>query len=75
MMRFHASYYENTSQANLVVDGTSEAEGRMGGDGRCRCQPVFQAGQMLIHLAVSSFCNPRGSDWQGVALIPFAGLI
>ena len=63
MMRFPRSYFENTSQGELVSMVTSEAEPMGGLMGDAVAQPVFQAGQMLIIL-LFLFCNPRGSGWR-----------
>ena len=69
MMRFPRSYFENTSQGELVSMVTSEAEPMGGLMGDAVAQPVFQAGQMLIILLFLFLQSP----WfgvAGVALIP-----
>ena len=69
MMRFPRSYFENTSQGELVSMVTSEAEPMGGLMGDAVAQPVFQAGQMLIIL-VFLFVQSLWFGLAGVALIP-----
>lgn len=69
MMRFPRSYYENTSQGELVSMVTSEAEPMGGLMGDAVAQPVFQAGQMLIIL-LFLFIQSPWFGLAGVALIP-----
>lgn len=69
MMRFPRSYFQNTSQGELVSMVTSEAEPMGGLMGDALAQPAFQAGQMLIILTFLFIQSP----WfglAGVALIP-----
>ncbi len=69
MMRFPRSYFQTTSQGELVSMITSEAEPMGGLMGDALAQPVFQAGQMLIIVAFLFIQSP----WfglAGVALIP-----
>ncbi|NEK22635.1 cyclic nucleotide-binding domain-containing protein [Sulfitobacter sp. JBTF-M27] len=69
MMRFPRSYYQNTSQGELVSMVTSEAEPMGGLMGDAVAQPVFQAGQMLIIL-IFLFLQSLWFGLAGVALIP-----
>ncbi|MCP3876859.1 MAG: ABC transporter ATP-binding protein, partial [Sulfitobacter sp.] len=69
MMRFPRSYFENTSQGELVSMVTSEAEPMGGLMGDAVAQPVFQAGQMLIIL-LFLFLQSPWFGLAGVALIP-----
>jgi putative ABC transport system ATP-binding protein len=69
MMRFPRSYFQNTSQGELVSMVTSEAEPMGGLMGDAVAQPVFQAGQMLIIL-VFLFLQSPWFGLAGVALIP-----
>lgn len=69
MMRFPRSYYEHTSQGELVSMVTSEAEPMGGLMGDAVAQPVFQAGQMLIIL-LFLFIQSPWFGLAGVALIP-----
>lgn len=69
MMRFPRSYYDNTSQGELVSMVTSEAEPMGGLMGDAVAQPVFQAGQMLIIL-LFLFIQSFWFGLAGVALIP-----
>jgi ABC-type multidrug transport system fused ATPase/permease subunit len=74
MMRFPRSYFQNTSQGELVSMVTSEAEPMGGLMGDAVAQPVFQAGQMLIILTFLFIQSP----WfglAGVALIPLQAWI
>ncbi|MBM1689681.1 ABC transporter transmembrane domain-containing protein [Sulfitobacter geojensis] len=69
MMRFPSSYFQNTSQGELVSMVTSEAEPMGGLMGDAVAQPVFQAGQMLI-IVVFLFLQSVWFGLAGVALIP-----
>ncbi len=69
MMRFPRSYFDNTSQGELVSMVTSEAEPMGGLMGDAVAQPVFQAGQMLIIL-LFLFIQSIWFGLAGVALIP-----
>lgn len=69
MMRFPRSYFENTSQGELVSMVTSEAEPMGGLMGDAVAQPVFQAGQMII-IVVFLFLQSVWFGLAGVALIP-----
>lgn len=69
MMRFPRSYFQTTSQGELVSMVTSEAEPLGGLMGDAVAQPVFQAGQMLIIL-VFLFIQSFWFGLAGVALIP-----
>ena len=69
MMRFPRSYFQTTSQGELVSMVTSEAEPMGGLMGDAVAQPVFQAGQMLIIL-VFLFIQSLWFGLAGVALIP-----
>ncbi len=69
MMRFPRSYFENTSQGELVSMVTSEAEPMGGLMGDAVAQPVFQAGQMLIIL-LFLFLQSLWFGLAGIALIP-----
>jgi ABC-type multidrug transport system fused ATPase/permease subunit len=69
MMRFPRSYFQNTSQGELVSMVTSEAEPMGGLMGDAVAQPVFQAGQMLI-IVVFLFLQSPWFGLAGVALIP-----
>jgi len=69
MMRFPRSYFEHTSQGELVSMVTSEAEPMGGLMGDAVAQPVFQAGQMLIIL-LFLFIQSPWFGLAGVALIP-----
>ena len=69
MMRFPRSYFQNTSQGELVSMVTSEAEPMGGLMGDAVAQPVFQAGQMLIIL-VFLFLQSFWFGLAGIALIP-----
>ncbi len=69
MMRFPRSYFQETSQGELVSMVTSEAEPMGGLMGDAVAQPVFQAGQMLIIL-VFLFVQSPWFGLAGVALIP-----
>ncbi|KIN63070.1 ABC transporter, permease protein [Sulfitobacter noctilucicola] len=74
MMRFPRSYYQNTSQGELVSMVTSEAEPMGGLMGDAVAQPVFQAGQMLI-IVVFLFLQSVWFGLAGVALIPLQAWI
>lgn len=69
MMRFPRSYYQKTSQGELVSMVTSEAEPMGGLMGDAVAQPVFQAGQMLI-IVVFLFLQSFWFGLAGIALIP-----
>ena len=69
MMRFPRSYFQDTSQGELVSMVTSEAEPMGGLMGDAVAQPVFQAGQMLIIL-LFLFIQSPWFGLAGVALIP-----
>ena len=69
MMRFPRSYFQNTSQGELVSMVTSEAEPMGGLMGDAVAQPVFQAGQMII-IVVFLFLQSVWFGLAGVALIP-----
>jgi putative ABC transport system ATP-binding protein len=69
MMRFPRSYYEETSQGELVAMVTSEAEPMGGLMGDAVAQPAFQAGQMLIIL-IFLFVQSVWFGLAGIALIP-----
>lgn len=69
MMRFPRSYFQNTSQGELVSMVTSEAEPMGGLMGDAVAQPVFQAGQMLI-IVLFLFLQSPWFGLAGVALIP-----
>lgn len=74
MMRFPRSYYEQTSQGELVSMITSEAEPMGGLMGDFLAQPVFQAGQMLI-IVFFLFVQSFWFGLAGVALIPLQAWI
>ncbi len=74
MMRFPRSYYQDTSQGELVSMVTSEAEPMGGLMGDFIAQPVFQAGQMLI-IVVFLFLQSFWFGLAGVALIPLQAYI
>ena len=69
MMRFPRSYFQTTSQGELVSMITSEAEPMGGLMGDAVAQPVFQAGQMLI-IVTFLFLQSPWFGLAGVALIP-----
>ncbi|MGJ8544054.1 MAG: ABC transporter transmembrane domain-containing protein [Sulfitobacter sp.] len=69
MMRFPRSYFQNTSQGELVSMVTSEAEPMGGLMGDAVAQPVFQAGQMAI-IVIFLFAQSFWFGLAGVALIP-----
>ncbi|WP_093922772.1 ABC transporter transmembrane domain-containing protein [Sulfitobacter brevis] len=69
MMRFPRSYFQTTSQGELVSMVTSEAEPMGGLMGDFVAQPVFQAGQMLVIVAFL-FVQSPWFGLAGVALIP-----
>ena len=69
MMRFPRSYFQNTSQGELVSMVTSEAEPMGGLMGDAVAQPVFQAGQMLI-IVTFLFMQSIWFGLAGIALIP-----
>ena len=69
MMRFPRSYFETTSQGELVSMVTSEAEPMGGLMGDAVAQPVFQAGQMGI-IVLFLFLQSPWFGLAGVALIP-----
>jgi len=74
MMRFPRSYYEQTSQGELVSMITSEAEPMGGLMGDFLAQPVFQAGQMLL-IVVFLFLQSFWFGLAGVALIPLQAYV
>ncbi len=74
MMRFPRSYYEETSQGELVSMITSEAEPMGGLMGDFLAQPVFQAGQMLI-IVLFLFLQSFWFGLAGVALIPLQAYV
>ncbi|MEP5731530.1 MAG: ABC transporter transmembrane domain-containing protein [Sulfitobacter sp.] len=69
MMRFPRSYFQNTSQGELVSMVTSEAEPMGGLMGDAVAQPAFQAGQMLI-IVIFLFLQSVWFGLAGIALIP-----
>ncbi|KIN75340.1 ABC transporter, permease protein [Sulfitobacter noctilucae] len=69
MMRFPRSYFQETSQGELVSMVTSEAEPMGGLMGDFIAQPVFQAGQMLVIL-MFLFLQSFWFGLAGIALIP-----
>lgn len=69
MMLFPRSYFQKTSQGELVSMITSEAEPMGGLMGDFLAQPVFQAGQMLI-IVLFLFLQSFWFGLAGVALIP-----
>ena len=69
MMRFPRSYFQTTSQGELVSMVTSEAEPMGGLMGDAVAQPVFQAGQMTI-IVIFLFLQSPWFGLAGVALIP-----
>ena len=69
MMRFPRSYFQNTSQGELVSMVTSEAEPMGGLMGDFVAQPVFQAGQMLV-IVFFLFAQSVWFGLAGIALIP-----
>ncbi|WP_370399988.1 ABC transporter transmembrane domain-containing protein [Sulfitobacter sp. JB4-11] len=74
MMLFPRSYYQNTSQGELVSMVTSEAEPMGGLMGDAVAQPVFQAGQMLI-IVIFLFLQSVWFGLAGVALIPLQAYV
>tara|TARA_R110002110_G_scaffold13596_2_gene64771 strand:- start:10611 stop:13718 length:3108 start_codon:yes stop_codon:yes gene_type:complete len=74
MMLFPQSYFQKTSQGELVSMVTSEAEPMGGLMGDFLAQPVFQAGQMLI-IVVFLFLQSVWFGIAGVALIPLQAWI
>ena len=74
MMLFPRSYYQNTSQGELVSMVTSEAEPMGGLMGDAVAQPVFQAGQMLI-IVLYLFLQSFWFGLAGVALIPLQAYV
>ena len=74
MMRFPRSYFQDTSQGELVSMVTSEAEPMGGLMGDFLAQPVFQAGQMLI-IVVFLFLQSFWFGLAGIALIPLQAWI
>ncbi|MEM6303675.1 MAG: ABC transporter transmembrane domain-containing protein [Pseudomonadota bacterium] len=74
MMRFPRSYFQNTSQGELVSMVTSEAEPMGGLMGDFIAQPVFQAGQMII-IVVFLFLQSVWFGLAGVALIPLQAYV
>lgn len=69
MMRFPRSYFQNTSQGELVSMVTSEAEPMGGLMGDAVAQPVYQLGQMLI-IVTFLFLQSVWFGLAGIALIP-----
>ncbi len=69
MMRFPKTYFQRTSQGELVSMVTSEAEPMGGLMGDAVAQPVFQAGQMLI-IVIFLFLQSVWFGLAGIALIP-----
>ncbi|AXI44849.1 ABC transporter permease [Sulfitobacter sp. SK012] len=74
MMRFPSSYFQTTSQGELVSMVTSEAEPMGGLMGDAVAQPAFQAGQMLIIVAFL-FMQSVWFGLAGIALIPLQAWI
>ena len=74
MMRFPRSYFQATSQGELVAMVTSEAEPMGGLMGDAVAQPVFQLGQMLI-IVVFLFLQSVWFGLAGIALIPLQAYI
>ncbi|MGB3246016.1 MAG: ABC transporter transmembrane domain-containing protein [Sulfitobacter sp.] len=74
MMLFPRSYFEETSQGELVSMITSEAEPMGGLMGDFLAQPVFQAGQMLI-IVLFLFLQSFWFGLAGVALIPLQAYV
>ena len=74
MMRFPRSYFQKTSQGELVSMVTSEAEPMGGLMGDAIAQPVFQAGQMLI-IVFFLFMQSIWFGLAGIALIPLQAWI
>ncbi|SDE05201.1 ABC transporter transmembrane domain-containing protein [Ruegeria marina] len=74
MMRFPRSYYQTTSQGELVSIITSEAEPMGGLMGDAIAQPVFQAGQMLT-IVTFLFMQNVWFGLASVALIPLQAWI
>ncbi|MCU9836433.1 ABC transporter transmembrane domain-containing protein [Ruegeria sp. WL0004] len=74
MMRFPRSYYQTTSQGELVSMITSEAEPMGGLMGDAIAQPVFQAGQMLT-IVTFLFMQNVWFGLASVALIPLQAWI
>ncbi|MEP4195103.1 MAG: ABC transporter transmembrane domain-containing protein [Aliishimia sp.] len=69
MMRFPKTYFQRTSQGELVSMVTSEAEPMGGLMGDAVAQPVFQAGQMLI-IVMFLFLQSFWFGLAGIAMIP-----
>jgi ABC-type multidrug transport system fused ATPase/permease subunit len=74
MLRFPRSYFQSTSQGELVAMVTSEAEPMGGLMGDAVAQPVFQLGQMLI-IVVFLFLQSFWFGLAGIALIPLQAYI
>ncbi len=74
MMRFPRSYFQATSQGELVAMVTSEAEPMGGLMGDAVAQPVFQLGQMLI-IVIFLFLQSVWFGLAGIALIPLQAYI
>ncbi len=74
MMRFPRSYFQNTSQGELVSMVTSEAEPMGGLMGDFVAQPVFQAGQMLV-IVFFLFLQSVWFGLAGIALIPLQAYV
>ena len=74
MLRFPRSYFQSTSQGELVAMVTSEAEPMGGLMGDAVAQPVFQFGQMFI-IVVFLFLQSFWFGLAGVALIPLQAYI
>lgn len=74
MLRFPRSYFQSTSQGELVAMVTSEAEPMGGLMGDAIAQPMFQFGQMLI-IVVFLFLQSFWFGLAGIALIPLQAYI
>jgi ABC-type multidrug transport system fused ATPase/permease subunit len=74
MLRFPRSYFQSTSQGELVAMVTSEAEPMGGLMGDAVAQPMFQFGQMLI-IVVFLFLQSFWFGLAGIALIPLQAYI
>ena len=74
MMRFPRSYFQDTSQGELVSMVTSEAEPMGGLMGDFIAQPVFQAGQMLV-IVLFLFLQSVWFGLAGIALIPLQAYV
>lgn len=74
MLRFPRSYFQSTSQGELVAMVTSEAEPMGGLMGDAVAQPMFQFGQMLI-IVVFLFLQSFWFGLASIALIPLQAYI